>query len=100
MLWNERTEWGTAAHTLTDVGAGDIEQGGVNKGDARREAIRMDIASQTGIDHHLMVTENVSTAIPLGESLPVVGTYQKDKSVLRVVTMQVLQRVPGIAGTG
>jgi hypothetical protein len=47
-----------------------------------------------------MVTEDVGTTVPLGEALPVVGTYQKDECVLGVVTMKVLQGVPGIAGTG
>ena len=99
-LWNERPEGGTVAHTLTDVGAGDIEQGSSGKGDACGEAVRKDIASMTGIDHNLMVTENVGTTVPLGKAQPVVGTYQKDEGMLGVVTMQVLQGVPRIAGTG
>ena len=79
---------------LPNLCAADIYEGRIGNGNAFWDVFQL--TARPGIDNHLVMCQYLLVFVPVGKTLPVVGSNDEDEFAFRIVLTQVLQRIDHI----
>ena len=85
---------------LANLRGGNVVEGSANEGDAGREHGFINGEAGARVDEDAVVAQNLVGLIPLGKTMPVVGTDDEDEVAVGIGRVQRFEGVHHIGRTG